>query len=227
MIDNRFVARVVKNDSRLDTRNPAQDGRVQIFIPVLMEQWKPTDYPWARPSLVGGGGSLTHGASFIPEIGSNVWVWCEKPDAKKNWFYETDVHLAGSHPHQLFQTVTAAAIQSTSQYPNTKFIHFPNGVSIGVDSSPTNPEVFISHPAGSYIKIASTGQISLSAGPTLLEQSVLGETLLQKLNDLIDAINNHTHPSPVGPTGVPVNASVFSSIKAALVQILSPLIKNN
>jgi len=37
------------------------------------------------------------------------------------------------------------------------------------------------------------------------EHLVKGETLESKLNSLVDALNAHTHPTAVGPTGVPVN----------------------
>ena len=39
--------------------------------------------------------------------------------------------------------------------------------------------------------------------------------------DLIDAINQMTHPTPAGPSGPPVNAAVFSQIKSRLKIILS------
>ena len=41
------------------------------------------------------------------------------------------------------------------------------------------------------------------------------------LGDLIDAINQMTHPTPAGPSGPPVNAAVFSQIKSRLKIILS------
>lgn len=55
------------------------------------------------------------------------------------------------------------------------------------------------------------------------EPMVLGNTLVDLLKQLIDAILNMTVLTHVGPSGTPINASVFSSIKGKLETILSEL----
>lgn len=55
------------------------------------------------------------------------------------------------------------------------------------------------------------------------EQMVLGNTLIDLLSQLIDAILNMTMLTHVGPSGTPVNAATFSEIKGKLEEALSKL----
>lgn len=55
------------------------------------------------------------------------------------------------------------------------------------------------------------------------EQMVLGNTLVKTLGELIDAILQLTVVTPTGPSGTPINAPVFTSIKNRLDIILSKL----
>lgn len=55
------------------------------------------------------------------------------------------------------------------------------------------------------------------------EQMVLGNTLVDLLSQLIDAILNMTVLTHVGPSGTPVNAATFSAIKSKLKEALSKL----
>lgn len=55
------------------------------------------------------------------------------------------------------------------------------------------------------------------------EQMVLGNTLINLLSQLIDAILNMTVLTHVGPSGTPVNAAAFSEIKGKLEEALSKL----
>lgn len=55
------------------------------------------------------------------------------------------------------------------------------------------------------------------------EQMVLGNTLVNLLSQLIDAILNMTVLTHVGPSGTPVNAAAFSEIKGKLEEALSKL----
>lgn len=53
------------------------------------------------------------------------------------------------------------------------------------------------------------------------EDAVLGNELVSKLKDLIDAINNITVPTAFGPSGNPINEAEFKGIKNTLNQFLS------
>ena len=63
---------------------------------------------------------------------------------------------------------------------------------------------------------------SIKIGSNNAEESmVLGNKLEALLDELITAINAMTVPTPVGPSGPPINAPQFSGIKAKLKTMLS------
>ncbi len=68
--------------------------------------------------------------------------------------------------------------------------------------------------------IINSPEIYLGLGAE--EPVVLGDTLLGLLEELCDALAAETHPTPVGPSGPPINASQYSSIKSRLKEFLSP-----
>ena len=53
------------------------------------------------------------------------------------------------------------------------------------------------------------------------EPIVLGQTLVQLLNDLLSALLSQTHPTPTGPSGPPINSAQFSQIQSQIQTILS------
>ena len=59
-------------------------------------------------------------------------------------------------------------------------------------------------------------------GLDAVEPVVLGDTLLGLLEELCDALIAETHPTPVGPSGPPINSADYSSIKSRLKTFLSP-----
>ncbi len=70
------------------------------------------------------------------------------------------------------------------------------------------------------IAIINSPEIYL--GLDAVEPVVLGDTLLGLLEELCDALAAETHPTPVGPSGPPINAADYSSIKSRLKSFLSP-----
>ena len=53
-------------------------------------------------------------------------------------------------------------------------------------------------------------------GLDAVEPVVLGDTLLGLLEELCDALAAETHPTPVGPSGPPINAAQYSSINTLI-----------
>lgn len=154
----KYIARVVKNNSLENTENPAMDGAVQIYVEPIMNGWEEDHYPWAYPDTAGTGGSSDFGTSNIPEEDSFIWVWYEREDFK-NWFYGGAVNNSEISPHDLFMTNVQAELLSQSIYPNAKYMYFKNGICVGVDSSDTNPEIFMFHPQGASLFIDNLGQV--------------------------------------------------------------------
>ena len=77
MINNLYVAEVIKNDDISAFPNPGREGRVQIYVDAIMEGWGSNYYPWARPFI---GNNENYGELNIPEKGSKVWVFCEQEE---------------------------------------------------------------------------------------------------------------------------------------------------
>lgn len=228
-----FPAKVINNN---DTK---KKGRVQIRINHLHYGISDLELPWAKQSSLGTGGSGTHGVSNIPEKDSFVWVWFEDVDELlRQPYYSMDIHFSNLHPHNLFEDNVKSGLGSASVYPNTKYTYYPNGVCIGVDSSPGNKEIFLYTPTAfifidknGKIKIKAT-EIELVAGTTSSEKSVLGETLKSTLEAILDGIAAITvldTGTPAVPAGTwPIsNIATFTGIKSNIATILSPKIKNN
>jgi len=72
----------------------------------------------------------------------------------------------------------------------------------------------------SDITVINSPEIYL--GLDAVEPVVLGDTLLGLLEELCDALAAETHPTPVGPSGPPINVADYSSIKSRLSTFLSP-----
>lgn len=88
--------------------------------------------------------------------------------------------------------------------------------------------VVIDHAAGT-ITVTGDQDLTLHAetihiGKSADEAAVLGNTLVNLLSQLIDAITTETHATPVGPSSPPLNIAVYKAIKARLDTALSQFI---
>ena len=73
--------------------------------------------------------------------------------------------------------------------------------------------------------IVGTAEIFLGS-QNATEPLILGDTLQGLLEELIGAINALTVPTPVGPSGPPINAAQFSAIQSKLSTMLSTKVKS-
>ena len=72
-----------------------------------------------------------------------------------------------------------------------------------------------------FIINSDGGKIYLGEDGNEDEPVALGQTLIDILGELLDALQQETHPTPAGPSGPPVNAATYASIKSKLETILS------
>src|SRR5271157_4708952 len=144
-IQQLYYATVIDNVYKNMEGIPSQNGRVQIKIEELHADTQTNYLPWARPWTLSTGGGDSQGVSNIPEANSNVWVFFsdEKEGDYRKPFYIADGSLDDFNPHTLFADNVSSDIGSLAIYPNAKYYYFQNGICIGVDSSSTNPEIFI------------------------------------------------------------------------------------
>lgn len=68
--------------------------------------------------------------------------------------------------------------------------------------------------------VAATGDTELMVQPDGYVLKRKNESLLKFMEELIDAINQITVPTGTGPSGVPVNAVVFTDIKTRFKNLL-------
>lgn len=136
-----------------------QAGKIQIYCEPLHHSFIPSEYPWARSATNGGGGSSTSGISFIPEIGSKVWIFFEDEQNWRNPFYIADVHLTTNNPHLLYETTVKGIIGANGTYPNVKFFYMPNGTCLALNS--VENEITIYNNANTYIFLDSTGNVTI------------------------------------------------------------------
>jgi hypothetical protein len=227
-----YPAKVINNN---DT---SKKGRIQIKIEHLHWGISNSDLPWAKQCSLSTGGSNLSGSSFIPENNTFVWVWFEDRDEfLRNPFYLADIHFSNFHPHNLFENNVASSLGSASIYPNTKYTYYPNGICIGVDSSSSNPEIFIYHPSA-YFFIDNAGVVTIKSGTTAVQKMSLGENLSALLGAILDGIAAITvldTGTPTVPAGTwPIaNAATFTTLKSTYIgasaptPIISTNIKNN
>lgn len=210
--------------SVIDNNHTPQDGRVQIKIIEHHENTETSLLPWARPFSLSTGGGDKQGVSNIPEVGSNVWIFYSDEDdgIYKKPFYIADGSLDNFNPYLLFNSNVKSSIDSSAIYPNAKFYYFKNGICLGVDSTNSNPEIFIYHPKASIfinksgdISIdtkdgnisakTTSGDISLDSGSGMIELKNAITNMNARIVSLIDIIKGlQTFGSPAAHTVLPL-----------------------
>jgi hypothetical protein len=167
MFESLFIGEVINNDDSLDlTDSLDSGGKVKIYVDSIMSGWETSHYPWARPFL--GGGALTHGVLDIPEEGDRLWVFCEKSELLKNWYYIPGASLKKTNIvstiakfilTKLKLPILSGGLNLKSKYPNWKIRKYKNGIVTGVSSEDGKPEGFFYHPEGSFIQMDADGNI--------------------------------------------------------------------
>jgi len=142
----RYIAKVIDNN------DPDKEGKVQIYIEHLMSNFKTEHYPWARQDR--------EWSSEIPEIGFYVWVYFTDEKYLKKPYYANYVDLKDHHYHDSYEDNIQTEVGSETEYPNVKYIYFPNKVCLALSSSTSTPEITLYHPS-CYIFIDKQGQLTI------------------------------------------------------------------
>ena len=141
-----YMADVIKNN---DTD---QEGKIQIYIPELMDGFKTTDYPWARQDK--------EWSSDIPEVGDVVWVYFADPEYFKKPYYQNKVNFKSKHDHN--KTIG----RITTAYPSVKYYRLADGTAIGLAKG---GEISLFSSAGAEVYLDKSGYVKIkdSAGNTI------------------------------------------------------------
>ena len=144
-------------------------GRIKVEVyPMLIEKATARDLPgvdgidtsvlpWAIPAMPLFAGAVPGpsggvGCLVIPEVGSYVWVFFEEGDIQQPvYFAEAQTAGAGLPPERL------------TNYPYTKVWKSAGGVVITINDGEGNEEIKVLHPTGTFIRINSSGDITVDA----------------------------------------------------------------
>lgn len=208
-INNLYIAKVIKNN---DIEIGSNEGRVQIYIESIMSGWKNSHLPWARPF-----NSCFEGDLNIPEKDSLIWVFAEKPNNYKNWYYIGNLNLKKYNIIQkILQFLTgkfklsfsAKGLGLSSSYPDVKLTYYKNGVVIGVSNSSSNPEIFVYHPEGTILTVNKEGKMFTRSsdwthyGDVIIKEGELkvGKEITWNNDTVATKASSHIHGTGVGPS---------------------------
>lgn len=196
----------------VDNVDDTDQGKLVIRCPAVgdVTDTRRTAYPIAP-----GAGSQ-FGVRFIPPVGSQVYVEFEN----------------GRVDMPLWKGAWWGKDQLPSDWRGNPQAHgwfTPAGHQILIDDKSDQQRVRILHVSGSEIVMDNNGGISIrnksgqkvNVGLNASEAAVLGDTLKSLLEETLDAVQQLTVPTAVGPSGPPTNAPLFASVKARLRTALS------
>ena len=233
----KYPGVVLQNDAPNNNPEQEQDyakcrGELLVEIVGILEEVPTTDDNSSaiqqRSMQVFAKPCFGTGTFFVPEIGEKVWIEFLAGDPA------CPIWTGAWYPQDSFPKTSDQEGPTRFQ----KIIRTASGQVIQLDDTEGEEKIVILHKAGSTIDIDPDGKITITdiANDTSIvsekislgtkggaaEKIVLGDTLKSKLEELIDIVQNHVHPTGVGPSGTPVaSVAQLTSLKSALTQILS------
>ena len=206
-----YRAFVIEND------DPLKLNRLQLLIPHINEATH--DTTWAFPKSAWGG--KNYGSQLLPQKGDMVWVEFEY----------------GDPDYPIWSHAAYAVDELPKEFESVNHYGFktPQGTTIIINDNDDKEEILVKHASSTdWFKIIKD-ELELESKVIKLgmngdEHAVLGDTLKGKLEEILDKLDSnqqalitHTHTTNVGPSGPPINASEFTSVKSGLKSIKSKL----
>jgi hypothetical protein len=211
-----YRAEVVSTDDPDQQGQPDPLGRLTVLVPAIDGDSRLTPRV-AYPIVPIAGPS--YGFKSLPPVGGYVWVEFERgsvdlPMWRGGWFADGDLpdDLKPIEAHGWFTPAGHQILMDGQEGAEFIRVKHKNGSAlIEIDS---NGSIFITNSSGQKVNVGD-------GADTANEPAVLGTTLKGLLEQTLDAITALTVPTGVGPSGTPINAAQFISIKARLQQALS------
>ena len=206
----------------VDNKDPLYQGRARINVFGFFDDLQTEDLPWAEQiSGLSFGGNLGGGNMSIPRIGSVVAVqFSEDNYYKMNYHYIKEIShdlLAELREENSYEGTQSILYDSEAQPGTLKMIYTrKNGLvfqlgdatiqldtqNAGTDKEKlrvkikmNDDEIRMEKSGGKQKVIIKSNNIEL--GEEAIEKIILGSSFLT-------FFNNHTHPTGVGPSGIPV-----------------------
>jgi len=212
-----YRGKVVGNDDPDVQGDPDPQGRLRVQVRSVGDTEGVSRLAYPIFSFAGAG----YGFKNLPPVDSFVYVFFE------NGRLDAPLWFGGWYAQDQMPEDLAAA-ESFGWIT-------PGGHKVVLDEQDGEEYIKVEHQNGAIINIDKDGNIFITnvdqkkvyvgngadAEAPNDEPAALGRTLKGLLEEIIDAINALTVPTPAGASGTPVNAPQFSAIKQRLSQILS------
>jgi uncharacterized protein involved in type VI secretion and phage assembly len=180
-----------------DNNDPNSRGRVKAKVPRLLQD---VETGWANPAFAYGGAS-EQGFFAVPDVGADVWVEFEGGDLSYpiwtgTWFTDGQVPESAQPGKKVLKTKAGHKLVLDDD-GGTLEITDSNGNTVTMDSSTVKVA------AGNATKVViDAPQIELVENST--HPVVLGDELLQYLQQIVQVFQQHMHPGETTPVGGPV-----------------------
>lgn len=197
----------------VDNEDPKGMGRVKIVLPTIYPQDVEGD--WAYPKNMWGG--KDYGVNMLPTKGDMVWIEFEN----------------GNLSYPIWSHGGYALEEKPKEFDKANKYGFktPRGTIILIDDQDEG-KILVKYKSGKeyislqtdLIELETHGMIKL--GKNGDEFALMGNTTLEKINQLIDLISTHTHNLPDGTITLPPQQSPgFNALKSTMSEILSKKVK--
>jgi len=135
----------------VDINDPYLAGRIRVQIYPMLQGVDSALLPWAVPAMpISSGAGVGSGTFMVPALGSFVWTFFENGDVYQ------PVYFAEA------QTATLGVpTEAQINYPFTRVIKFPSGITISVDDALGTIQV--AHPKGTITIIDADGKFGVDA----------------------------------------------------------------
>ncbi len=183
-----------------DNADPDGLGRLKVKVPDIYGD--DVIESWALPKFFTGKGQVGY---FVPEKNDPIWVTFQKGGDARFPIWEGGWIIQGN---------------KLTGSPDLKVIQTKSGNLVEFDDA--NGLIRITSASGSVFEIKDG--ISLGSGGESAEAAALGETLVDILEQLFDAIVLMTFVNSGGTTGVTLNKVAFDVLKLKLKTILSEIV---
>jgi len=135
----------------LDNNDPLKQGRIKAEVIPYFVGIESSIIPWAVPkNLSVSGAGIGYGSSFIPDIGTKVWVFFEMGDVYQPVYDgEASDGVSGLPSFML------------TGYPNTRGFQTSSGIKFYIND--LTQTVTINHPSGSSVVVDVTGDVAITS----------------------------------------------------------------
>jgi hypothetical protein len=177
-----------------DNNDPDNLGRIKAKVPRVLSD---EETGWALPAFIYGG-AADQGLFAMPDVGAGVWIEFEGGDLSYpiwsgTWFTSGDIPESAQAGKKVFKTSSGHKIVLDDDGGSLE-ITDSNANSVTMDAST------VKIAAGGAVKVViDAPQIELVDGAT--SPLVLGDQLIQYLNQMVQMFNTHMHPGEATALG--------------------------